>query len=110
MGTHLVRTTSLNFPNPSILKLRNFCVFSLEAHTTLLAVKRTHDVFSLPAFQRDYQFVVCVKGTHDVSFVYSCTIQFKKAINQVLDSIIAIIASVLETNYCLWGFYSLEAV
>jgi len=27
-----------------------------------------------------------------------------------LDSIIAIIASVLETNYCLWGFYSLEAV
>lgn len=71
MGTPLVRTTSLNFPNPSILKLRNFCVFSLEAHTTLLAVKRTHDVFSLPAFQRDYQFVVCVKGTHDVSFVYS---------------------------------------
>ena len=34
----------------------------------------------------------------------------KKAINLVLDSIIAIIASVLETNYCLWGFYSLEAV
>ncbi|EEW36404.1 hypothetical protein HMPREF0444_1752 [Granulicatella adiacens ATCC 49175] len=36
--------------------------------------------------------------------------QLKKAINQGLDSIIAIIASVLETNYCLWGFYSLEAV
>ena len=59
LGTHLVRTTSLNFPNSSILKLRNFCVFSLEAHTTLLAVKRTHPVLSLSPFQRDYQFVVC---------------------------------------------------
>ena len=66
--------------------------------------------FPLPASKIEYQFVVCVKGSHDVSFVSSWTIQFKKAINQGLDSIIAIIASVLETNYCLWGFYSLEAV
>jgi len=51
-----------------------------------------------------------VKGSHDVPFLLGLTIQFKKAINLVLDSIIAIIASVLETNYCLWGFYSLEAV
>lgn len=66
--------------------------------------------FPLPVSQREYQFVVCVKGTHDVHFIFSWTIQFKKAINRGLDSIIAIIASVLETNYCLWGFYSLEAV
>ena len=110
MGTPLVRTTSLNFPNPSILKLRNFCVFSLEAHTTLLAVKRTHPVPSLSSCQRDYQFVVSGEKHTWSSFPSQLNYSLKKAINRVLDSIIVIIASVLETNYCLWGFYSLEAV
>ena len=109
MDTPLVRTTSLNFPNPSILKLRNFCVFSLEAHTTLLAVKRTHPVLSPLPLKENTSLSWVVKDTHDV-LSHSLLNYPKKAINRVLDSIIAIIASVLETNYCLWGFYSLEAV
>ena len=71
LGFSLVRTTPPNFPNPSILKLRNFCVFSLRARMRLLAVKRTYDFFLLPASKIEYEFVVCVKGTHDVTFVSS---------------------------------------
>ena len=75
-------------------------------------MKDTHDFLPLPPFQKEYQFVMSGERKAHMMSVSLLAELFnsKKAINLVLDSIIAIIASVLETNYCLWGFYSLEAV
>ena len=84
--------------------------FYLPAQMKLSAVKRTPPVLSPLPLKETTSLSYVVKGTHDVHFLFSSTIHSKIAINRVLDSIIAIIASVLETNYCLWGFYSLEAV
>ena len=64
--------------------------------------REKHTPYSAPlSIQKDYQFVMSGESTHDIRFLPSSTIHLKKAINLVLDSIIAIIASVLETNYCL---------
>ena len=93
----------------TIKALKLLC-FSLPARMKLLAMKSTPPVLSSLPLKENPSLSWVVKGTHDVFSLSSWTIQFKKAINRVLDSIIAIIASVLETNYCLWGFYSLEAV
>lgn len=46
LGTHLVRTTSLNFPNSSILKLRNFCV--LSPCTNEVVSREKHTLSSFP--------------------------------------------------------------
>lgn len=70
LGTDSISTTFPDFPNSSLLKLRNFCVFSLEAHTTLLAVKRTHPVLSPLPLKENPSLSYVVKGTHDVHFLF----------------------------------------
>lgn len=67
--------------------------------------------FPLPASQIEYQFVVCVKGTHDVHYLFVSTIHSNKAIKRLLavlsDPIVAVMRSSIKTNKTELGIYSL---
>ena len=78
-------------------------MFYPPAQVMLQAVKSTHSILSPHRIQKEYQFVTSGERKAHMMSVSLLAELFnsKKAINLVLDSIIAIIASVLETNYCL---------
>ena len=103
-----------HFPKLSelfIIKALKLLCLSLPARMKLLAMKSTPPCPIFPPFQRDYQFVVCVKGTHNVLFLPGLTIQFKKAIKRRLaalsDPIVAVMGIRIKTNKTELGIYSL---
>ena len=68
----------------------------------LSAVKRTPPVLSPLPLKETTSLSYVVKGTHDVHFLSSWTIQFKKAIKRRLavlsDPIVAVMGSGIKTN------------